>query len=247
METIRLAADVLPHSGRQHGTAVAALLVGRSDGRTPGLLPNAQLIAVDAFRDAGRAGDLAEAYDLIRALDLLAKRDVSVINLSLAGPGNLLLERTVTLLTDRGVTLVAAVGNDGPRAEPLYPAAYAPVVAVTAIDRSKRPYRRAVRGDHVDLAAPGVSVWTAASVKGARAKSGTSFAAPFVAAAAAILKAANPQMPSSEIAEMLARSAEDLGEPGKDPIFGWGLLNAGGLCASTATVKLDGTAATAVD
>ena len=54
-------------------------------------------------------------------------------------------------------------------------------------------------------------------------------------------------MPPSEIADMLASSAEDLGEPGKDPVFGWGLLNAAGLCASTATVKLDGTAATAVD
>lgn len=237
LETIRLAQGDLPESGRQHGTAIAALLIGRTDGRAPGLLPGATLLAVDAFRKAG-SSDRAEAFDLVRALDILAARELGVINMSLAGPGNLLLERAITLVSARGVTLVAAAGNKGPRAEPLYPAAYTPVVAVTAIDRGKRPYRRAGRGDHIDIAAPGVRVWTAASIEGARPKSGTSFAAPFVTAAAALLKASNPQMDAKAIAEILTAGAEDLGKPGKDPVFGWGLLDARTLCAGAATLDL---------
>ncbi|TIP63359.1 MAG: peptidase S8, partial [Mesorhizobium sp.] len=73
------------------------------------------------------------------------------------------------------------------------------------------PYRRAGRGEHIDLAAPGVQVWTAASVSGARPKTGTSFAAPFVAAAAALMKSANSNATTADIQDALGKSAEDLG------------------------------------
>ncbi|TDW27151.1 subtilase family protein [Rhizobium azibense] len=232
IETIRLADDTLPDSGQQHGTAVAALLVGATTSRTPGLVPGATLIAVDPFYRARGQDDRSEAYNLVRALDLLAEREVEVINLSLAGPANLLLEEAVRRVSERGIIIVAAVGNAGPRSEPSYPAAYEEVVAVTAIDRNKNPYRRAGRGQHIDLAAPGVAVWTAASVSGGRAKTGTSFAAPFVTAAAARMKGASPGLAPERIRDALTRSAEDLGEPGKDPIFGWGLLNARTLCGA---------------
>ncbi|MCF3643352.1 S8 family serine peptidase, partial [Rhizobium sp. TRM95111] len=230
IETIRLGGETQPASGRQHGTAVAALLVGAQGGRAPGLLPDADLVAVDAFYDASRAGDRAEAFDLVRALDLLALRRVDVVNMSLAGPDNQLLKRAVTLVSERNIVIVAAAGNAGPKAAPLYPAAYEPVIAVTAVDRAKRPYRRAGQGDHIDIAAPGVNVWTAASISGARQKTGTSFAAPFVTAAVALLKAGDPAMTATQIMDSLVASAEDLGEPGKDPVFGHGLLDARALC-----------------
>jgi len=230
IEIIRLGDRKLPESGKQHGTAVAALLVGSATSRTPGLVPGAALIAVDSFYRAKRQDDRTDTYSLVRALDLLAGREVHVINLSLAGPANPLLEQAVTKVAERGIVMVAAAGNDGPNAEPVYPAAYENVVAVTAIDRRKRPYRRAGRGEHIDFAAPGVAVWTAASVSGARPKTGTSFAAPFVTAAAALMKAANPELSPNRIREVLTRAAEDLGEPGKDPVFGWGLLNARAIC-----------------
>ncbi|HTV67541.1 MAG TPA: S8 family serine peptidase [Rhizobiaceae bacterium] len=228
LEVVRLSDDALPESNRQHGTAVAALLVGAADSKTPGLLPNARLIAVDAFHRGERRDDRAEAFDLIRALDHLASRDVDVINLSLAGPENALLKDMVRQLSEKGIVLVAAAGNNGPRAAPSYPAAYDEVIAVTAVDRRKRSYRRAGQGDHIDIAAPGVDVWTAASVSGARPKTGTSFAAPFVASAAALAR----QNAVPDVAVHLTNAAEDLGEPGKDPVFGWGLLNARGLCGS---------------
>lgn len=232
IEIIRLTDEKLPESGRQHGTAVAALLVGSAASRTPGLIPGGKLIAVDAFHRAGRQDDRSGVFDLVRALDLLAARKVQVINLSLAGPANPLLEQTVKKVDDRGIIMVAAAGNEGPKAEPVYPAAYEEVIAVTATDRHKRPYRRAGRGEHIDFAAPGVSVWTAASISGARPKTGTSFAAPFVTAAVALLKASNPEIPPELIRDRLTGNVEDLGDPGKDPVFGWGLLNARTICGT---------------
>jgi len=230
IEVIRLSDAEFPESGRQHGTAVAALLAGASAGRTPGLLPGVKVIAIDAFHRGGRSDDRASVFDLLRALDLLAGRGVQVANLSLAGPPNVLLERQVADLSDDGMVIVAAAGNGGPKAPPAYPAAYSQVIAVTAVDRSRRAYRRAGQGEHIDLAAPGVDIWTAASVSGARTKTGTSFAAPFVTAAAALLKSARPQATSADIEATLGGSADDLGAPGKDPVFGWGLMNVRAAC-----------------
>jgi subtilisin family serine protease len=234
VEVIRLSDAALPESSKQHGTAVAALLAGADGSRTPGLLPGARIVAVDAFYKGGRRDDRSGVYELLRALDLLSQRNVRVANMSLAGPPNILLERLVQRLSSNGMVIVAAAGNGGPKAAPAYPAAYPQVIAVTAIDRAKRAYRRAGRGEHIDLAAPGVDVWTAASVSGARAKTGTSFAAPFVTAAAALLKAANYNASSADILSALGNSAEDLGEPGKDAVFGWGLINARAACAAAA-------------
>lgn len=232
LEVLRLDAEGAPPSGAQHGTAVAALLVGAADSRAPGLVPLSQLFAVDAFRRSSAGTELASAFDLVRALDELAQRDVRVVNLSLAGPHNDLLEKAVAAMTGpQGTVLIAAVGNAGSSAAPQFPAAYETVIAVTAIDTRRKVYRRAGRGNHVDLAAPGVNVWTAASVAGARPKTGTSFAAPFVTAAAALLLSEQPSLSPREVAAALSRDADDIGTPGKDAIFGWGLLNVRGLCA----------------
>ncbi|MGV3551055.1 S8 family serine peptidase [Rhizobium sp.] len=213
-------------SEAKHGTAVAALLVGK--GEVTGLLPGWELIAVDAFKK----GDIATGMDLVRAIDILAQRNVGVINMSLSGPDNVLLRRTIAETAKRDIVLIAAAGNDGPRAKPLFPAAYDNVIAVTAVDRSKRVYRRAAQGDHIDIAAPGVNVWTAASVSGQRPRNGTSFAAPFVAAAAALIKADNPGFSADEVRIVLENEADDLGDPGRDNVFGWGLVDIRSLCRS---------------
>jgi subtilisin family serine protease len=237
LEVIRITDDALPQSGRQHGTAVAALLVGAAGSRAPGLLPSSKVVAVDAFRRLGGSADVASTFDLVRALDALAGRNVRVINLSLAGPDNALLKTTVDAMIERRVILVAAVGNAGPRAKPLYPAGYDGVIAVTAVDKGRNAYRRANQGAHVDIAAPGVNVWTAASISGARPKSGTSFAAPFVSAAAAVLLAERPDLTPAQMAEALFGLAQDIGSPGKDQVFGWGLLDARRLCTAEASVQ----------
>jgi subtilisin family serine protease len=152
--------------------------------------------------------------------------------MSLAGPANALLQRAVESAAAADVLMVAAAGNEGPRAGAVYPAAYPSVLAVTGVDRSRRAYRRAGQGEHIDISAPGVDVWTAASVSGARPRTGTSYAAPFVAAAAALWLARNAGARPDAVVASLTSTAEDLGDPGKDKVFGWGLLRPGPLCGS---------------
>lgn len=219
-------------SSKIHGTAIAILIAGRADSRTPGLLPRAELVAVDAFHADAGGQDGADVFDIARALDHLATARVNVINLSFAGPANLILERVVQAMLARDVALVAAAGNAGPHADPLYPAAYDGVVAVTALDRNLQPYRQAASGEHIDFAAPGVRLWTAASVRGGRFRSGTSYAAPFVAAALAALRSSDPALNAAQAVEQLARRATDLGSSGRDRTFGWGLVQAPDACAA---------------
>jgi subtilisin family serine protease len=231
LEVIRLErAKALPASGRQHGTAVASLLLGAAESRAPGLLPDSEVVAIDAFHGAPGHDERADVFDLVRSLDMLGERGVQAVNMSLSGPPNELLEQAVARLRAKNIVLVAAAGNNGPHAKPVYPAAYDSVIAVTAVDRGKAVYRHASQGGYVDFAAPGVDVWTAASIKGARSKTGTSFAAPFVTAIAAVLAARNPSKPPAAIQKLMATAAEDLGNPGRDPVFGWGLVNARDIC-----------------
>ena len=224
----------LAESGKGHGTAVAALLIGSAESRTPGLLANFRLVAVDAFHRAG-TDERSDVYTLVKALDMLAERGARVINVSLAGPPNALLEDVVKRLTDKGITIVAAAGNNGPKAAPVYPAAYPGVLAVTAVNTGKTVFRRANQGEYIDFAAPGVEVWTAASVRGGKPKTGTSFAVPFITAAAALALSSDPSAGSAQIVSLLAPLAEDLGPAGNDPVYGHGLVRVGFLCQSAVT------------
>ncbi|WP_348270811.1 S8 family serine peptidase [Rhizobium sp. Root1204] len=94
-----------------------------------------------------------------------------------------------------------------------------------------------MRGEYVDIAAPGVGVWTAASVSGARQKTGTSFAAAFVTAAVSVLIASEPDMSPEKLEVRIRQFTDDIGKPGKDPVFGWGLFNASRLCDGGSGIK----------
>lgn len=235
LETIELRGADLRPSSAAHGTAVASLLLGAAASSEPGLLRDTRVTAVDAFH-RGRLGDeRMDAFDLVAAIDTLVRRKVRVLNLSFAGPPNKLLERSVRAADARGVVLVAAVGNDGARSVARYPAGYEPVIAVTAVAPDRSVYRRAVQGGHVDLSAPGVDVWTAkAGAAGGARQTGTSFAAPFVTAAAALLIGRDPSLTPDAVRRALRAGATDLGDPGDDPVFGAGLLNASSLCGPSA-------------
>jgi len=220
-------------SSESHGTAVAALILATAASRAPGLLPDARVVAVDAFVRHGVGGvddDRASVYRLVRAMDRVTRDGVSILNLSLAGPRNDVLARMVGALSGDGVVIVASAGNGGARADPVYPAGYEGVIAVTAVDHRATVYRRAGRGAHVDIAAPGVDVWTAASVRGVKPKTGTSYAAPFVSAAVALLSGGRGVAGHDAALAALAGSARDIGPPGRDETFGHGLLQAGRFC-----------------
>lgn len=212
-------------SSAEHGTATAALLVGNN----VGLVPGAQLFAANIFRARDKETDTTAEW-VVLALNWLAENRVGVVNLSLGGPRNLLVEAAVQRLLDTGVAVVAAAGNGGEDAPPVFPAAQTGVVAVTAIDVNAQPYKRANRGDYIAFAAPGVDVWTAAAGRDGVFVSGTSYAAPFVSAALATARAsAKTTWPA--VVKQLQTRARDLGDTGKDRTFGWGLIQSTGCTA----------------
>jgi hypothetical protein len=140
------------------------------------------------------AGRLAEALELSESqtnwtgadaiasgLAWLSASDVRVVNISLAGPPNAIVEQVVRRYLSGGGTIVAAVGNGGPFSKLIYPAAYPGVIGVTAVDRTGRVYALATTGPHVDRSALGVDV-SIAALEGRVVSSGTSWAAPVVAA-----------------------------------------------------------------
>lgn len=215
-------------SDTEHGTAVASLLVGQRERLVAGLAPKAQLFAADAFHGSGLSS-AADAFDLIAALDWLLDENVNLVNLSLSGPDNVLLRSAIATAQQRGMRLVAAAGKPGQNSNNGFPARYAGVIAVSAVDTRLRPSRHSIRGEHIAFAAPGVGVVVAAPNEKVRLAEGTSFAAPFVTAAFAVAgrKTEAAELIDSEI--RLATTAKDLGAPGRDPIFGWGLIQFAGL------------------
>lgn len=210
-----------------HGTAIADLLVGA------GRLKEAELYsaAVVNADDARLQG--AGVPEVIRAIDWMQGRDVQLVNISLAGPYNALLDRVVQRATSKGMIMIAAVGNDGPDAAPRYPAAFDDVIAVTAIDRARNVYERAVRGDHVDFSAPGVDVFVNNGGEFAQYLSGTSVAAPFVTALIASDASLSSEGNIEALRRLMGSEAVDLGEAGNDPVYGHGLVRSDGHCAAS--------------
>jgi hypothetical protein len=134
-----------------HGTAVAHLLVSRS--------AIGEVFAADVYCGETFGG----AVDTVsEAFGWMARERVAVINVSLVGPRNKLMERVVKSLVSRGHIIVAAVGNDGPAAPPLFPASYEGVIGVTAVDAKHRVLIEACRGRQVDFAAKGADITAAA-------------------------------------------------------------------------------------
>jgi len=203
-----------------HGTAVASLLVGRAQ-VFQGVEPDAELYAADVYcgRPTGGAADA-----LVAAFGWMVQEKVPVINVSLVGPKNIMLERVVGALVAAGYVIVAAVGNDGPAAPPLYPASYEHVVGVTAVDVHHRVLIEAARGPQVMFAAPGADLAAANADHAYSAVRGTSFAAPIVAGLLAARIAAPGTSDAQAAIDALAKTAVDLGPPGRDLTYGFGLV-----------------------
>jgi subtilisin family serine protease len=207
-----------------HGTAVAALMVGR-DGRFRGAAPQAQLYAADIYCGDDPAGGSAEG--IAAALAWLAREQVGVINLSLVGPPNKALEGVVAAMVKRGHLLVAAVGNDGPAAPPLYPASYPGVVGVTAVGRNREPLPEAARGPQVLFAAPGNNMVSAAlGDPPYRQVRGTSFAAPIVAGLLAPRLGQPDRARAREAIDALAHQASGVDDGRISNSLGYGIVGA---------------------
>ncbi len=204
-----------------HGTAVASLLVGQGE-RFESVIPGATVYASDVF--CGHGGGSISLLAL--SLDWMAQQQVAVVNVSLVGAKSVLLTGLVRAMTARGFLLVAAVGNDGPTAPPLYPAAYPDVVGVTGVDGNRRVLPEACRGEQVDFAAAGANLRTAAVGGGFDEMRGTSFATPIVAGLLARSLQAPDPANAREALAALESSALDIGNNGPDPSYGKGLVGA---------------------
>ena len=206
----------------EHGTAVASLMVGRASA-FHGAAPGSALYAVDVFcglATGGAVDSVAEAFAW------LLHEQVPVINVSLVGPPNRTLAGIVQNVLARGHLVVAAVGNDGPAAPPLYPAAWPGVVGVTAVDARQQVLVEAQRGAQVKFAAPGADMAAARPHQAYALVRGTSFASPIVAGLLALELHTPDQGAAQQAVATLARRALDLGAPGLDPVYGYGLVGA---------------------
>jgi hypothetical protein len=221
-----------------HGTGVLSVLAGDSNSGTPGLVPHANFYVASVFFNDEKGKVETDTVSVLSALEWMSAFDVKIVNMSFSGPRDELVERTINRMSEEGVLFVAAVGNDGPAAAPSYPAAYRPVVAVTAIGKDLRNYPYANRGNKIDASAPGVDIWSAVPNAREGYHTGTSFAAPYVTAILATVYGHSDQRRRPD--ELLdSLTAIDLGPPGRDPIYGRGLLTAPANCGAPESVAQD--------
>jgi len=227
-------------AGGSHGTGTLALLAGRRDSGTPGLLPDAAFYVASIFF-AGDDGEvLTDTVSLLRALDWMSASDVRLVNMSFSGPQDDLVEARIRTLRAKGMVFAAAAGNEGLAAEPSYPAAYSQVIAVTAVDKDLKIYPSASRGAYIDLAAPGVHVWTALPNSQAGYLSGTSFAVPFMTAVLAIQRPETLRLGRDKLLDRVKTLR--LGAAGHSRrTYGRGLLQAPSECPSAEELATDWT------
>lgn len=234
----RIAHNRAPITANWHGTGVLAILAGNPASATPGLIPNAEFILADVFFGDGRGQPISDTASLLDALRLMSEFGVEVVNLSLSGPRDPAIEQEIARMTAKGVVFVAAAGNDGPTASPSYPAAYKSVIAVTAVNSDGFGYRHANQGDYIDMAAPGVGIWTAAPGDKQAYVTGTSFATPYVTAVMAVMMGEIKGWSKDRILDRI--KYQDLGAPGKDSVFGRGVALAPTSCSNPRLVTVPG-------
>ena len=220
--------DVSCDASQPHGTAIAGIISAR--GELSGIAPRARLLAARAFGYEGAHGNRLEAttVTLMSSLDWAARQGARIYNLSFAGPEDPVMQRMIEELAAGDNLLVGAAGNEGPDAAPVYPAAYDGVLAVTAVDAAAKPYKRANRGDYIDLAAPGVDVLVIAPGNSYDIASGTSYAAAHISGVIALILEKNASLNGRLLVGSLRQTARDLGQAGIDPTYGAGLANAEG-------------------
>ncbi len=201
-----------------HGTAVASLIVGQLGN---GIAPEANLLSIRVLDSDGIGDSFTLAQGIVEAVD----RGAHVISMSLGGFGySETLASAVDYAASKGVVLVAAVGNEGVAALP-YPANFDNVVAVSAVDANGAHAPFSNQGAQVDIAAPGVGLYSAWNDESWVSFTGTSAAAPLIAGGIAALTSQIDGLSPSEAAQRLLRNANDAGLPGADGQLGAGIAD----------------------
>ncbi|WP_448042384.1 S8 family serine peptidase [Bradyrhizobium liaoningense] len=206
-----------------HGTGIAGAIVAHA--RLMGSAPQARIIAIRAFGGAN-GGSESSSYIILRSLNYAAEHGAQIVNMSFAGPKDAVIERAIAATAARGLVLIAAAGNAGAKSPPLYPAANPNVIAVSATDQQDRLFSASNRGNYIAVAAPGVDIFLPAPAGKYQMTSGTSFSAAHVSGVAALLLERNHALKPEALRMTLAKTARDLGSPGRDDLFGDGQADA---------------------
>ncbi|MEB3221582.1 MAG: S8 family serine peptidase [Candidatus Sericytochromatia bacterium] len=184
-----------------HGTHVAGTIaaIANNGVGTAGVAPGAQVLPIKVLNSQGQGNNADIAAGILAAAD----RGAHVINLSLGGTDDSeTLRRAIANVQARGVIVVAAAGNDGV-STPFFPAANEGVIGVAAVDSNRARASFSNFGDYIDVAAPGVSIGSTKLGSGTAKMSGTSMAAPHVAAACALLKARFPNLKAGHLTRLM--------------------------------------------
>jgi hypothetical protein len=206
-----------------HGTGIAGAIVAHA--RLMGSAPQARILGIRAF-GAAPNGAQSTSFVILKALNYAAEHGAQIINMSFAGPKDPLIERGIAATAARGILMVAASGNAGAKSPPLYPAANANVIAVSATDAQDKLFAASNRGGHIAIAAPGVDIFLPAPDEKYQITSGTSFSAAYISGLAALMLERNPALKPDEVRAILMKTARDLGAPGRDDLFGAGAADA---------------------
>ena len=206
-----------------HGTGIAGVIVAHA--RLMGSAPAANIVAIRAFATAPSGAESA-SFVVLKALDYAASHGAQIVNMSFAGPKDALIERGIAAAASKGIVMVAAAGNAGPKSPPLYPAANPNVIAVSATDAHDKLFAASNRGSHIAIAAPGVDIFLPAPDEKYQMTSGTSFSAAYISGLVALMLERNPALKPEEVRATLMKTARDLGSPGRDDLFGAGEADA---------------------
>jgi Subtilase family len=207
----------------EHGTGMTGAIAAHR--RLLGIAPRARILAIHAFSPDAQHPQQATTQNIIAGIEWAIAKGARVVNMSFAGPYDPMLQLALKKAREKGVVLIAAAGNMGPQSPPLYPAADENVIAVTAVDENDKLMPQANQGPHVALAAPGVNVLEAAPRGTYNFTTGTSVAAAHVSGVAALILERDPAVDPFRLEEVLFSTAKDLGTPGRDAMFGYGLVD----------------------
>lgn len=211
-----------------HGTHVAGTVGARdNDVGAVGAAPNASLYAIKVLDQAG-SGYLTS---IISGIEWAITNQMDIINMSLGtSTYSASLEAAVNKAYAANILVVAAAGNSGTTNTTddnvAYPARFAAAIAVAATDRNKTRASFSSTGPAVEVAAPGVSIYSTSTNNNYAILSGTSMAAPHVTGTLALLKQKYPSYTAAQLRDELNRMADELGAAGRDPVYGYGLVDA---------------------
>jgi len=212
-----------PDKPHVHGTGMAGAIAAHR--QLMGIAPGAKILAIHAFSpDAGESPQ-ATTQHILAGLEWAISRGARVINMSFAGPYDPMLQLAMKSAHDKGVVLIAAAGNLGPKSPPLYPAADPNVIAVTAVDQNDHLFAGANQGPYIAVAAPGVNVLEPAPDSGYQITTGTSVAAAHVTGVAALMLERNRSLDPDTVHEILTSSAKPLAPGRRNDQYGWGLVD----------------------